>query len=204
LVGNGPSMGLLTPEIKKRMNKEYLFMGSRFIDWKDSGLKPSWYILTERKQTTDWMAEKTYNKVGASIAKFWVDWQPAPTGWVAIPHPPSNAHDVLNYGTRCLMGSCADGVDPGKPHLAHGKDTPLAMAQVAAYMGFNEMFLLGCETTTVGKVYDTTMARNMHVEGIMEPYYQRAKNELPMTDCTPDGKLNAILGYRDIEEVLNA
>jgi hypothetical protein len=204
LCGNGPSMGLLTDDQKERLNEEYLFVGSRFIDWVDSGLKPSFYILTERKQSGTWLDDGTWRKASVKIAKFWVNWQPAPRGWVSIEHPPSNAHDVKNYGTGCLMGTCVD-IGVGI-HLSHGKDTPLAMAQVARYMGFNEMYLLGCETTNLGKVYAPNMGRNMHAAGIMLPYYERAGHELPLRDCTFGGSLakerGGPLEYVELEEAL--
>jgi hypothetical protein len=199
-------MGKLTDEQKERLNQEYLFVGSRFVDWQSSGLVPSYYVLTERKQSNTWLDSGTWRRAYAKIARFWVNWQPAPQGWVSVEHPPSEAHDVLNYGTNCLMGACAD-IGVGI-HLAHGKDTPLAMAQLARYMGFGNLYLLGTETTNKGEVYDLNRSRNMHTSGIMLPYYARAGRELGLKDCTPGGTLakerGGPLPYHDLDEVLAA
>jgi len=199
-VGNGPSMNLLTDEEIHLLKEERTFSGSRWFMWPKSWTT-DFYILTERKQATEWK-ERGFNKATAKEAKFWVTWQPAPAGWVPVPRPPSNAHDVLNYGTRGLKGNCKVGQD-GSPHLHHGKDTPLAMAQVAAYMGFSEMYLIGCETEGAGRSYEDA-PRAMHIGGVMDAYYERAGKELPLVDCTPGGRLSRVgaLKYKPLAEVL--
>lgn len=202
LAGNGPSMNLLTEQQKKQLStKEYTFSGSRWFKWA-GGWTTDFYILTERKQADNWK-ERGFANASANIAKFWVTWQPAPAGWVPVPRPPSNAHDVLNYGTKGLW-HCQKGVDPGQPHLHHGKDTPLAMAQVATYMGFQELYLIGCETEGTSRSYQDE-PRQMHTAGIMRGYYERAGRELPLVDCTFNGMLGreGILPYRDLDEVLS-
>ena len=202
LIGNGPSLNEVTDEQWKKLHDEYTFTGSRWFDW-DRAFSPSFFILTERKQNSDWLSHGYHNKVSAGI-KFWVAWQPAPKGWVSLPQPPSNAHDVLNYGLLGgLTGKCTEGVE--KHHMHHGKDTPLAMMQVASYMGFSEMYLLGCETTTVGEIYDANRQRTSHVAGIMPPYYAKAASVINLTDCTPGGTLNTsgTLKYKPLKEVLS-
>ena len=202
LCGNGPSMNQITAWQKERLSEhEYTFSGSRWFMW-DGGWTCDFYILTERKQATEWR-ERGFTRAGGKIARFWTTWQPAPKGWVPVPKPPSNAHDVLNYGTNGLSGGCKIGQD-GAPHLHHGKDTPLAMAQVAAYMGFGPLYLIGCDTEGTTRCYDSE-PRTTHTSGIMDDYYKRAGRELPITDCTPGGRLSrvGVLPYRDLDEVLN-
>jgi hypothetical protein len=200
LIGNGPSLLRLTDVQREMLGTT--FTSSRWFDW-DRAWKPDFYVTTERKQATSFMAGGGYKKISAGL-KFWVDWQPVPDeSWVRVPHPPSNAHDVLNYGLACLWAGCQAGHDIGQ-HIAHGKDSPLAMAQLAKYMGFSELYLLGCETTNMGETYDEGRVRGMHAPGIMNAYYEKAKAWL--VDCTPNGSLATERGgplrYRELDEVL--
>ena len=200
LIGNGPSMNRLTDREKDLLKKERTFSGSRWFLW-PGHWTTTFYILTERKQAGLWQ-ERGFQNATAEEAKFFVNWQPCPDGWVEVPRPPAQSHDVLNFGTQGLW-SCPKITDIG-PHLHHGKDTPLAMAQVARYMGFGQMYLLGCETEGAGRSYPDE-PRRTHAPGIMDAYYQRAGRELPITDCTPGGRLSreGILKYVPLEEVLN-
>jgi len=200
LVGNGPSMNKLTVKQTHKLRDEYCFSGSRWFMW-DKHWTTDFYILTERKQATEWK-ERGFGKAKAKIAKFWTTWQPAPPGWVPIPKPPSNAHDVLNYGMGGLKGNCHVGQD-GSPHLHHGKDTPLAMAQVASYLGFSEMYLVGCETEGTDRSYPDS-PRATHTSGIMDDYYRRAGKESSIVDCTINGRLGreGILKYIPLDKAL--
>ncbi len=203
LIGNGPSLSSLTQQQIEALNKEYLFMGSRYFDWEGATLNPSFYLQTERRQANVWLDNGWHKKASASIARFWVEWQPAPEGWVAIPRPPSNAHDVLNYGLfGGLEGVCKDGVD--NPHLHHGKITPLGMVQIAKYMGFGEFYTIGVDGTLIGEIWDVNRKRNMHAPGIEQQYMGMAKAVI--TDCTVGGmhakERGGQLTYKPLDEVL--
>lgn len=202
LVGNGPSLHRLTPAQAEALNCEYLFMGSRYWEWEEPALRPSFYIVSERMQATQWL-DGRHTRPQAAIAKFWVNWQPAPDGWVAVPRPPSEAHNVNTFGiTGGLEGTCLDGVTT--PHLHHGKVTPLAALQVGLRMGFTEFCAIGCEATKDGEVYDKARQRTMHAPGIEREVWSRAAHMV--TDCTPGGTLalerGGPLRYKDLNEVL--
>ena len=204
LVGNGPSLLSLTEAQIGALNREYLFMGSRYFEWKGATLTPSFYIVSERRQTVDFL-DGRHAAIRAAEARFWVDWQPPPDGWVRIPHPPSEAHNVTNFGLfGGLEGQCQDGVDPGHPHLHHGKCTPLAALQVAKVMGFTTFYALGCESTPAGEVYDLNRHRSMHANGIERGVFATAKDVL--VDCTPGGMLalerGGPLRYAPLDDVL--
>tara|TARA_Y100000310_G_scaffold260629_2_gene269670 strand:- start:9326 stop:10000 length:675 start_codon:yes stop_codon:yes gene_type:complete len=204
-VGNGPSLNLLTPEQKKGITQDATFAGSRYFLW--AGWTPTFYVLTERKQNQEWLDQALHGKARASGSRFWVDWQPPPQGWIAVPHPPNGeAHDVLNYGvSKCLWGKC--GEFDGRQHIAHGKVTPLAMVQLGLWMGFSEFYLIGCEATNVGEAYDAEKTRNFHAPGIERQYFARAAGDAKIIDCTPGGTLakerGGPLQYRDLDEVLD-
>ena len=204
LAGNGPSLLRLTRGQLTALRKEHIFVGSRFYEWDKPTFKPSFYIVTEAQQATTWL-DGRHLLPKAAIARFWVEWQPPPQGWVGIPKPPSHAHDVLNYGLfGGLEGECQNGIDPGKPHLHHGKCTPLAMLQVAKMLGFTEYYLIGCEGTPEGEVYNLQRQRTMHAPGIERQYFATAADVL--TDCTLGGTLatdrGGPLSYRPLDEVL--
>lgn len=203
LVGNGPSLHRLTPPQIAALNKEHLFMGSRFFEWADAPLRPSFYIVSERTQATQWLDGRC-DRPEASIAKFWVSWQPAPKGWCSVPRPPSEAHSVTTFGLfGGLEGECHDGIDT--PHLHHGKVTPMAALQVAHMMGFTEFYAIGCEATQEGEVYDARRVRGMHAPGIEREVWAKAASLV--TDCTPGGLLalerGGPLRSRDLDEVLH-
>lgn len=208
VVGNGPSLLQLKPRQIKALNKEFMFMGSRYCDWDGATLAPSFYIMTERRQAVHWIETGKYRQASASIAKFWVAWQPTPSDdWVTIPQPPSNAHDILNYGLRGgLEGTCSNGIDPGHPHMHHAKDSGLAAVEVGAFLGFSEIYLLGCETTTEGDVWNVNRQRDMHAPGVMRAYYEKAGSEINLVDCSFGGTLAETRGgplpYRELDEVL--
>lgn len=95
--------------------------------------------------------------------------------------------------------------------LQHGGSTPHINAQLAAWMGYTEIYMLGCEQTD-GYVYDPEANRQANKSA---GFYIRQKQQLfedlagqlynqgvNLRDCTPDGALNEVLGYVPLEEVL--
>jgi len=88
--------------------------------------------------------------------------------------------------------------------------SPYVMAQLGGWMGYDEIYFLGCEQTD-GYWYaegDHRPHANWldHLKGkrwqILKDSYTKAGKEI--WDCTPDGLLNDILGYKPLEEVLSA
>lgn len=199
LLGSGYSLTLLTGADKAALSEEYTFAGARFFKWKEAGFIPSFYILSEQGQAEEWK-ERGYGGARATIAKFFVTWQPAPSGWVPVNAPPSLSyhHYTLPDGRLSPFEGECDHI-----HMAH--DVPLAMLQVARYMGFTSFYLLGCETTAGGYAWDKEERRKVGDRlGTMAPLYRKARQEVgALYDCTPGGRLNGTaLEYVYLPEVL--
>lgn len=191
LLGNGPSLNLV--------HRPWLptFAGSRYFLWKD-GFLPDFYLVTEEGQTAEWQ-ERGFAQARAGIAKFWVGWQPAPSGWIEVPRPSSLSHHHYTLPETRL--STFDG-ECFHIHMAH--DTPLAMLQVARFMGFTEFYLAGVDQTAIGYAWDSEERRKVGDRfSTMAPLYRKAKAEVggKLWDTTRGGRLNEVLGYRDLEEM---
>ena len=199
LLGSGPSLALLTKEERYLLSKEFTFAGARFFKW--GGLTPSFYMLAEQGQAEEWR-QRGFGDASAEIAKFWVTWQPAPDGWVPVPAPPSlsfHHYTLPETGLSPFEGECKH------MHMAH--DVPLAMLQVARYMGFSQYYLLGVDQTDVGYAWDAQERRKAgHRYGTMAPLYRKARDQVGgnLYDCTPGGRLNEtnILAYVDLDTLL--
>ena len=197
LLGSGHSLTLLTAEDKMLLEREYTFAGARYFKWNQ--VQPSFYIVAEDAQMAEWQ-ERGFAQASAKVAKFAVEWQPAPLGWIPVARPESlSYHHYTNAETSLssFEGECAH------IHMAH--DVPLAALQVARYMGFTEFYLLGCETTESGYAWDVHERRKVRDRsGTMIPMYAKAKREVGgrLYDCTPAGKLNKALGFIPVREVL--
>ena len=181
ILGSGPSLLDLTEMEKSRLRAEFTFGSSRLYRWPE--IVTDFYLLMEPKHiASDWWPD-----IKAGSYKFWAPWQPTPEGW--IEYPQSN-HNAGIYGFTGLNG-CAD---HGKQHLHYTQDEPLAAAQVALWLGFEEIYLLGCDGTHHGHVYDPHEDRDSPV-GSWDALWKRASQEMPLRDCTPGGRYSEVLGY---------
>jgi hypothetical protein len=195
IMGCGPSLNQISDEQMKRLSVEYTFGSSKFYRW--GKMTPDFYLLTEQQQMNEF-EERGFDKVQAKIAKFCVNWQPAPNGWVAVPHPPSLSHHHYTYpdvSMSAFEGEC------NHIHMTH--DSPLAQIQVARYMGFNEFYLLGCETTASGYAWDNAERRKAGERlSTMLPMYEKAATEVRLYDCTSNGNLHSVLEYVALDDAL--
>ena len=191
LMGSGASLNR-TPGVE-RLAGEQTFAGARFFKW--GKLTPSFYLLAEDHQ----ILNIARYPAQASVARFAVDWQPVPSGWVTVPRPSS-----LSFHHYTIPGTLLSPFEGECWHIHMGHDIPIAMLQVARYMGFSEFYLVGCEGTG-GYAWDESEMRRVGDRlTTMRPLYARAKAELGgrLWDCTPEGGLNEVLGYKSLEEVL--
>lgn len=95
--------------------------------------------------------------------------------------------------------------------LPQGYHTLLTSLQLAAWMGFEEFYLLGNELTMDGYVFDGSAHRGGFGEyyDSVIPGYAQAREDLEaagrkLVDCTPDGRLSqeGVLDYVPLKEVL--
>lgn len=102
---------------------------------------------------------------------------------------------------------------PGASDLAvRGVVTmPGIMAQLAVWMGYDDLYFLGIEQRGSGHVFDPEGKQEMtyfipdeealfkNWRALKDVYTARG---IHLTDCTPNGRLNEMLGYQPLEEVL--
>lgn len=203
IMGNGPSLLDLTAEEKAALSKETTFVGSRWHRWKE-GWTGSFYTLHEPQEIQGEQPERVAQRLHAkaSIAKLWVGFQPNPPDWMYVPPPPHLAHNILHHGFRGLWG-CEVNHDS---HMHHSKELPLASMQLAMWMGFTEIYLLGVDGTDSGHMYDAGDRRPMSMTGILDPWYKLAAAQVPgLKDCTPGGRYNenGVIEYVPLAEALN-
>jgi hypothetical protein len=195
ILGSGPSLNLLTDEELDRLSREHTFSGSRFFKW--GRLSPSFYLVSEQGQLDNW-DQRGFENVSAGIAKFSVTWQPPHPGWLGVPRPPALSFHHYTYPETMLSsfeGEC------NHIHMAH--DVPLAIVQVARYLGFDEFALIGCETKGLEYAWPGERRAAGERTSTMLPMYAKASREVKLYDCTPNGALHEVLEYRPLMEVLD-
>jgi hypothetical protein len=86
----------------------------------------------------------------------------------------------------------------------------LVCAQIARTLGFQEIYLLGCDQTERGSIFDKDDDRlKDQLPGVVFPdtlgWWRRFAHDFEgvIWDCTKDGNLNQVLPYKPLEEVLN-
>jgi hypothetical protein len=97
------------------------------------------------------------------------------------------------------------------PPIPSAWASPLTIAQLALWMGFTELYVLGCDITQQGQAWDrekgtTKFPRNIRsiVECADRMRSQIWLNGREIYDCTPGGRLSreGVLPYKDLAEVL--
>lgn len=198
ILGNGPSLLQLTQAEREALEGEYLFASGRYVWWKEHIL-PSFYFIGEAKHTEQWQ-QMGLGHPDVIFFRFWVNWQPPPPGWIIVPRPGSEGTTVTNSGFQ--------GFGQTYPEHHRGRDAPLDMFQIAAWLGFRKMYLLGVDNTMQGHVWNIEEDRTTGQArpDLVAPLYRQA-NELldgQLIDCTPGGRLPQMAGlsFLPLQEVL--
>lgn len=192
ILGTGPSLLSLTDDDKAGLAGERIFGCSRI--WKWNGLPLSFYVVSEQQHVHDMKASGT-DSAKASIARFMLEWQPAPHGWIGLP--------VDEYRRT----SIAAGGLGRYPYVHQAVSETLIALQVARWLGFDRFYFLGNECTRVGEVWDVAEQRGSDIS-TMGSDFAAAARELDGTlfDCTPGGNLSrqGIMPYVPLQYVLGA
>ena len=201
LCGSGASWLRIPLPLRKGLALAYTFAGARFFRWAEAGFTPSFYLVAEERHASEWK-ETGFGQTRATIARFCVDWQPVPAGWVMVPRPPS-----LSFHHYTLPESRLSPFEGECRHIHMAHDVPLAMLQVARYMGFSEFYLVGCECTAQGYAWNPEERRSVGDRGgTMFSLYAKAYEEVggKLYDCTPGGLLSTkgVLPHVDLEDAL--
>lgn len=184
ILGNGPSLNLLTKDERDALEGNFTFAGGRFFQW-ENHWPPSFYLYTEPEHING-TRPVPYFMAQATVAKMACRWQPLPDDWVEVPITNNLAHNALNYGFKGLMG-CEEGAS----HVHPAKETPLVAVQVALYLGFTELYLLGVDGGGKGsRNASGGVRKGGKAFEQMAPFYERAASETGLKDCTPNGAYN--------------
>ena len=199
IIGNGPSLRGQW-ETLGRMNDEPTFVVNSFFREPPPGLRPTFYAANYVVWKEGRVKPTPETNQVSSGLRFFLNSGPylAVPGWVMVlKKNAAPGEGVLGLGEEVLH------------RIPSSATSPYVMAQLAGWMGFNEIYFLGCEQTD-GYFYDREEHRDTpyfldRFKGerwrILKRKYEAA--HIKVRDCTPGGLLNNILGYEVLEEVLD-
>ena len=204
IFGTGPSLAQQLP-LLVHMKEEETWTVNRMTRWKELPFVPTHHSITEPGPIDGWGSRIVpmydFPKVMNRIA---VHWFPvvAP-GWLWC----AKAVDDIQVRWEGAFG-CGDYLPP----LPSAWASPLTVSQLAAWMGFQEMFFLGIDTTQEGQAWDVTRGRTTYKRSILSIlecadrlYHTFTKAGRKVYDCTPGGRINqeGIFPYVELGDVLN-
>ena len=204
IFGTGPSLVPQLPLLHK-MKKEYTFTCNRMRMWGDVPFKPYVHCVTEPGPIQSWgygiHRDYDFPEAQNRVACIW--WPVVAPGWLWLP----KAVDEIQ-----VRWSGPQGLGDRLAPLPSAWASPLTIAQLALWMGFKQVFLVGCDTTQQGQAWDVEKGRTKkprNIRSILESAdrlhrdMRRAGREL--YDCSTGGKFNTegLIPYVDLEEALN-
>jgi len=169
------------------------FCCNRMVQWKDLPITPTYYAcnLTKVDEGSE-PASPPHQK-----AKFLCTYrEESRDGWT-----------MVRKGRQKPLAGLGDSL----PFVRTRGTMAFVMVQIALWLGFEELYLLGAEQRGIGHVFDPEgkVTPFMPVEETqMEQEWKTLKEYAEsagrsLLDCTPGGRLNAILGYEPLRRVLN-
>lgn len=203
LIGSGPSLASQLP-LLHHLGDEYTFTCNRLRQWDKVPFKPFVHSVTEPGPLIDYgkgiQSMYDFPEAQNKVVAIW--WKAEIPGWLWLPKAP----DDIQIRWQGFFG-CGDELPP----IPSGWASPLTISQLAAWMGFSEFYMLGCDTTQVGQAWDVEKGNTKIPRSINSTLecFDRARmtlerNSRKMLDCTPGGRINqeGVLEYVPLEEVL--
>ena len=204
MFGTGPSL-VSQSHLLPLMEHEATWTVNRMAQW-DLPFTPLFHGVAEPAPIIGWGGQVNptydYPKVKNRIAVNW--WKVTAPGWRWVAKAPDDVqvrwHGVFGLGDTL-------------PPIPTAWASPLTLTQVALWLGFTQIYILGCDTTQQGQAWDvdkgrTTEPRNIRsiVECADRMKFEIWKAGREIWDCTPGGRLNeeGALPYKSLEEVLDA
>jgi len=205
MLGTGPSLIDQLP-LLERLKTEYTFTCNRMRRFKELPFTPFLHYVSEPGPLVAWGAGvgTAYDVPEAQnhVACVWS--RVTAPGWLWLPKAPD---DVQMRWQGCF------GMDDYLPPIPTAWASPLTMSQLALWMGFEEIVILGSEITQVGQAWDrergtTKYPRNIRsilecADALSRNIWRRGRK---IWDATPGGRLNVEGGmrYKPLEEILCA
>jgi hypothetical protein len=203
MFGTGPSLIDQMP-LLGRMKTETTWTVNRMRLWKDLPFTPTHHIVAEPGPINGWGTSIFHRyDYEAAMNRIAISWWPVTAkGWLWCPKAP----DDIQMRWQGMQGF-GDRLAP----VTTGWSSPLTSVQVAAWMGYRELYFLGIDTTQEGQAWDREQGRTAeprNIRSILE-CFERANRDIKRNggvvyDCTPGGRINreGALEYADLGEVL--
>ena len=203
IFGTGPSLAGQA-ELIKRMGDEECWTVNRMKRWGELPFIPMNHVIAEPGPTMGWgrliRPEYDFPEAQNRIAINW--WPVTAKGWLWCPKAP----DDIQMRWEGFFG-----LGTTLPPIPTGWASPLTCSQLAAWMGYQEIYFLGVDTTQKGQAWDVEQgrtAKERNIRSILE-CFERAGREVKragriMADCTPGGRVNqeGCLPYVELGELL--
>lgn len=197
VVGNGPSL-LTHGELLKNLYPT--FCCNRFFAWKQNYFVPTYYMVNASKLRGEGLEPAlrapddppvTEEKF---VARSFIDGLKMFTGWI----------DVAKSNDIDIFGNYFNSIYHCPGMMA------LQSIQVGFWLGYREFYILGCELSPKGQVFNPDESRTgwemTPTDRFTSKYVlgELTEHGARITDCTPDGLLTvmSILDYKPLEEVL--
>lgn len=213
MVGNGPSLGQTDLSC---LRNEDVFVCNGFFNWTTAPFRPQYYGINSNKRhliedigalhplAHKFLIKKNFPSYGLSTEWEWVEG---------------------NFGLSIAQHGFT-GLDDELAVLRQGRSSVLTLTQIAAWLGYTEFFLLGCEQTRYGHVYAGSgpLAERRKDGGLGDLLTDKEWQENDQAtfdshavartaleghgraiyDCTPGGRLGqeGIIEHRPLQEVL--
>tara|TARA_Y100000310_G_scaffold296572_1_gene328912 strand:+ start:433 stop:1161 length:729 start_codon:yes stop_codon:yes gene_type:complete len=199
VVGNGPSLLEMPRDILAELQNHFTMGVNRLLWWGDLPFTP-WAMAISEAEHVAKLDEMMMGRDGGVTHRFvchWTDvvhpgWQ-----WVA------KAPDDMN-----MWRDGAEGLREPLEPLPSGSSTCLTVGvQLGLWMGFDCIYLLGCDNTTTGSSFSDKWQRGRaHLERVVWSA-KVAEDEMrcggrELYDCTPGGGLQPTLRYLPLDMAL--
>ena len=160
IFGTGPSLIDQLP-LLRGLNNEHTFTCNRMRTWEELPFTPWLHAVTEPGPFMAWGRgvvpthdfPEAQNRVGCC-------WFPINIpGWNWLPKAP----DDLQVRWQGVFG-----MGDYLPPIPSAWASPLTISQLALWMGFTKIYILGCDTTQKGQAWDRGWVPNVTTDGLLE------------------------------------
>ena len=203
ILGTGPSLTQQMP-LLPHLDKETTWTVNRMQFWGDLPFTPNNHVVAEPGPIGGWgrFIFPQYD-FPTAINRIAINWWPVTApGWLWVPKAPDDIQ---------MRWEGFYGLGDTFPPIPTGWASPLTLCQVAAWMGYDEFYFLGIDTTQTGQAWDAIQGRTANprnIRSILE-CFDRANRDVrragrKIFDCTPGGRINqeGALEYVPLEDVL--
>jgi hypothetical protein len=195
IVGTGPS--LLGQDLSVLRGK-VTFATDRLIKWSDIPFTPTYHVVSELPHINEiGFGEYRWEEVQERFLCWTQDFHIS--GFTYVPKAPLRNY-VVNVGVSGLGSDLA---------VANGRSSACVATQIALWMGCTYIYLVGCEMTLKGNVWDIEAPRQDNSVPKLLDVWDRVRADIELSgrhifDCTVDGNLtkSEVLEYVPLEEAV--